>query len=119
MKKLIVIAVLMVFAMSISVFADTTTGADWNNDLGFLNGVREHASGHDHGYIDNNTWREKRGIAAGIGLDVTVYEFDGIVQEWGADSIEVQQKYDINNNEYSGYIVCQLNAWRVIEKLMK
>ena len=118
MKKLIVIAVLMVFAMSAVVaFADTTSRGSYTTPIApltnWLNSNDDFYHGHE--YTDN---QYEKGVEVGLGLDVTVYEFDGVAQEWGADSIEIQQKYDINNGEYAVYGVVQVNAWKVIKNLM-
>ena len=81
---------------------------------------------HNHSYTDTNTdsyvdkyseYEENRSNPLGIGLDVTLYEFEGNVQEYGLDDVEFQNKYDIANGEYSGYLVVQCSIWRLGEKL--
>ena len=123
MKRALAIALAILFVSGIVAFAGDTSGANWDNDLGWGNGIRDYAAGHGHDtncdYVDKySEYEPKRGTPVGIGLDLVVYEFEGMVQQYGLDSIEVQQKYDLNNNEYSVFGVCKVNLWRAGKKLL-
>ena len=79
---------------------------------------------HAHEYINKdsyvdkyNEYEEARKMPLGLGLDIVVYEFEGEPNSYGLDSIEVQNKWDAANNEYSGYIVGKVNINRAIEKV--
>ena len=84
---------------------------------------------HSHSYTDNDTcnyvdkyseYQKKLGLGMGIGADIVAYEFDGALnQVYGLDSVNVETKWDINNQSGSVYGVVHANAWRVIENLLK
>ena len=80
---------------------------------------------HSHGYTDSDSYvdrysefQEEQGAEIGIGYDVVVYEFEGELNFWGLDAVEVQQRYDFNNHGYEIYGVVKANAWRPIKKLL-
>ena len=54
----------------------------------------------------------------GLGIDVTLYEFEGKPADWGLENIELQQKWDLNNDTYSIFGVCQVNLWQAVKKVM-
>lgn len=84
---------------------------------------------HSHSYTDNDTcnyvdkyseYQVKQNWPLGIGADVTLYEFDGALnQVYGLDSVNTEVKYDISNGGMSAYGVVHVNAWRVVRNLMK
>ena len=107
--KYIVIAIAVLLVASFA-YADQTGTTFW----------------HSHSYADNvgaadrySEYQEKRDNPLGLGLDVVLYEFEGDFQTYGLDNIEAQNKFDMVNKEYSGYIVVQCNAYRAIKNLMK
>lgn len=107
--KIFVIAVLAVVLMASVAMADQTGRTFW----------------HSHSYTDADSYvdrysefEKKQGIEVGLGYDVIVYEFEGDAITWGLDAVEVQQKYDINNKDYSAYVVVKANAWRPLKKLI-
>jgi hypothetical protein len=77
---------------------------------------------HNHGYIDNDSYQDRyseyeplRKNPLGLGLDLVVWEFDGLPKNCGVDAIEIQNKWDMANREYSGYAVVKANPFRVIK----
>ena len=114
-RKIMAIAIAILLISGVMAMAETTTGANWNEDLGWANDLRDYVAGHDHGYTDRYNDYE-RNNPIGLGLDVIVYEFDGVFQQYGLDTVEVQQKFDFNNTEYSVYGVVKVNAWRPLKK---
>jgi len=67
---------------------------------------------HSHGY----DLPDPRVNPMGLGIDLTVYEFEGKLNENGLDSIEIQNKWDMRNSEYSLYGVVKANPWKVVKK---
>ena len=81
---------------------------------------------HRHSYVDNNSYVDKysdyelkRGNPLGIGLDAVIYEFEGRPQIYGLDNVEIQQRWDMNNQEYQLFGVMKVNAFRAIQNLLK
>lgn len=79
---------------------------------------------HAHEYINADSYQDKyneyervRRDQLGLGLDVVVYKFDGELNSYGLDSVEVQNKFDMVHKEYSGYIVGKIDATRAVEKV--
>ncbi len=101
----IVLALLMAAGIAT---AETTTGSTYGNSLDGVSVLN-----HTHGYDQCD-----RGAELGLGLDITVYEFEGDLNSWGLDAVEVQQKFDLNNSDYSLYGVVQCNIWKPIKKIL-
>ena len=100
----------MLCVMASTVFADTTS-TKWFHAHQYIN---------EDSYVDRYDEFEKRKCnPLGIGVDLTVYEFDGVVNEYGLDAVEIQNKWDLRNNRYSGYLVIQMNPFRVIKDLLE
>ena len=118
----LLIAMLLVCGV---VFAETTSRGNYTTPVppltNWLN--NNDCIYHDHDYElcpdRYSEFEKKRGNPLGIGLDLTVYEFDGMLNKYGLDTVEVQNKWDMKNNDYSGYIVIQTNPYRVIRDLLK
>ena len=107
MKNITLIAICLMLMGGIAM-AETTFDTNWDylGSPGILD--------HSHEYIQRAKKNE-----LGLGVDVTVFEFDGDLRAtWGLESVEVQNKFDLNNKEYSGFIVLQVNLWRPIQKLI-
>ena len=100
MKSLIILAILALAVMPLAI-ADDTGGADWNNDLGISNNVRDYTAGHNHSYDEP--------FRAGIGVDLVVYENEekGLLP----DAVTIENKLDLNNGSGSVYIVARFNIW--------
>lgn len=94
---------------------ETTGNPHWTTPIAPLNPLLDEYATHNHPYEYNDY---ERNNPLGLGLDLVVYEFEGTVQEFGLDSVEVQQRFDFNNTEYSGYIVGKANLWRLGKKLL-
>ena len=108
------LACLVMVCLCIPVFAEETGSTDWD----YINGTGfDTLLGHNHQYTCPAYAEDEKEPELGIGVDVTVYEFEGVVNAWGMDSIEVQNKYDLNAGNYEGYIVAKANLWRPIKKL--
>ena len=78
---------------------------------------------HDHTYIDDDSFvdrysENKRYNPMGLGLDAIVYEFDRTLNNWGMEAVEVQQKADFSNKEYSVFVVGKANLWRAVKKVI-
>ena len=119
MKKVLTVMLIAMFLMSMPCLADTTGRGDYTTPFpGLTDWLNNNPNfSHNHQYTDRYNDYERKN-QYGLGLDVTLYEFSGAFSDWGMDSIEVQQKYDLNNQEYSMYGVCQVNLWRVVTKLL-
>lgn len=109
MKKVLVLCMMAVLLCGVA--GAEQTGSSWF---------------HSHSYTDKDSYVDRysefepeRGNPLGIGLDLVVYEFEGTIQRWGLDTVEIQQKWDMSNNEYSGYIVGKANLWRLGKKLLR
>ena len=113
-KGIVLLLAVMLVACSVAVAETTSDGNYYTNPTAdyWLNKCIP----HNHQYVDTDTIYEPK-TQLGIGVDVTVYEFEGSPYSWGLESIEVQNKYDFNNTEYSMYGVVQVNAWRPLKKL--
>lgn len=111
-KLLLVIAILLCFSF---VYADETGGANWNsqglepwvsgsdiNEVLTETGVVEHS----HSYT-----QVEREDEAGAGIDVTVWQ-----NENKTVAVEVQEKYDFNNEENKAYVVMKINLWEMFSK---
>ena len=103
----LIIALLMVSGV---VYADQTGTTWW----------------HSHSYTDNDSYvdrysefQPKPNMELGLGADVIVYEFDGLLKDVGFDAIEAQTRWDMNNGgDFQAYGVVKCNAWRVVKRLL-
>lgn len=112
--KHLLIALILVALATFAYADDTTSGATWTTPYSPLtNWLNSNDIDHNHEYSNYD-----RGGQFGLGLDLVVYEFEGPVNTWGLDGVEVQQKYDFNNKEYQLYGVCKANLWRTAKKLL-
>ena len=50
----------------------------------------------------------------GLGVDTIVYEFEGMPNDLGLDTIEIQQKWNTTDSRYEGYAVVKCNAYRLV-----
>ena len=115
MKKVLAVAIMVMLISGLAYGESTGRGVYTTPAPGLTNWLNTNdyfLHNHDYEQLDRKS-------PVGLGLDVTVYEFEGSAAEWGLDSIEVQQKYDMRNEEYSLYGVCQLNLWKVIKRFGK
>lgn len=108
MRKLVLV-VLAVMLLAVPTFAAQTGTTAW----------------HSHSYTDNDSYVDKyseyqlkQGPALGLGVDAKLYEFDGTVREYGVDSVNVEYKYDIANNNQSVYGVVHVDLWQTGKKLL-
>ncbi len=108
MRKVICLALMMILMFSVLVFADSTS-TKWF---------------HAHEYINKDSYEDRyneyervRRDQLGLGLDVVVYKFDGELNSYGLDSVEVQNKFDLVHKEYQGYIVGKIDATRALDKV--
>lgn len=108
MRTLLIIAVLALFV--VPAFADDTSQANWNNDLGKCgNKCREYIAGHNHQYDQYDPQYE-----AGIGLDLIVFK-DRKDQALVPDVVTIENKWDFNNEEGAVYVVATYdlsNLWQ-------
>ena len=112
MKILTAVVVALVLMCGVAI-ADDTSNPTWTTPIAPLNPLLDQYATHTHGYD-----MYERGNPMGLGLDLVVYEFDGTIQSYGLDTVEIQQKYDIANTEYSLFVVCKANLWRLGNKLL-
>ena len=120
MKKLLVLVAMLVFVVSFA-YAEETSPANWDNNLGSLgNYLRDKADGHTHDYTDNDTiTRPDQNYEYGVGIDVIIYESDPNrtkAKKLLPDAVEVQNKYDFGNQNFSTYVVAKYNLWKAIKK---
>jgi len=124
--KLMVALFAVLLAIGIA-FADETSPANWDKDLGsFGNNLREKTTGHSHDYVDNDTIYQDNDVTpdyeVGVGLDLVVYE--AVPERTGAkklipDAVTVENKYDFANENGSVYVVAKYNLWELLKKKPK
>ncbi len=56
----------------------------------------------------------KRHTPYGVGIDLTVWENDN--EDATVENVEIQNKYDLENDDYSVFAVVQLNVWKMFQK---
>ena len=101
---MMVVVMMIALAIAIPAFSDNTDGADFTNDLGWGNGIRDYAVGHGHEYTDANTQRAKR-FQVGVGVDVIVQERTGRQNNLTPLRTTVEGKWDIANKNGGVYVV--------------
>ena len=107
----LLITLLMVSGIA---FADQT-GSSWFHSHSYTDKYDPNTDS----YVDRyGEFEPERKNPLGLGVDLTVYEFDGELNKYGLDKVEVQNKWDMRNNEYSGYIVLKTNPWKLIRDLL-
>lgn len=112
----LVLACLVLVMLCLPAFGESTGDPNWD----YIGGGLATLLDHEHSYVDIDTCsvQAKNKAAYGVGVDVVVYEFDGSIKDWGMDSIEVQNKYDMSVGQYEGYVVAKANLWRPVKKFM-
>ena len=115
MKKSL--ATLFVFCMLFvsAAFAEETTRGNYvtpNEHLTEWLNTNEYIS-HTHGY-DTPDPRKNQ---VGLGVDLVVWENQKEHQVMQA--VEIQEKYDINNNENAVYAVAKVNVFNLFKKITK
>lgn len=105
--KYLVIAV-MVMLLAVSAYAAQTGGATYSSPNGevddcFIDFLNE------QDYIDHthNAYVDEGNDPYGVGADVIVWENEN--KEKAFQAVEIQAKYDIPNEEVSGYVVAKFN----------
>lgn len=107
--KMICLALVAVFMLSVSMAMADNTSTNWFHQHQYIN---------KDSYVDRyNEFEKARKMPLGLGLDIVVYEFTGEPNSFGLDSIEVQNKWDAANDEYSGFLVGKVNISRAIKKM--
>jgi len=113
-KKKIALMLLMAVVLCGTAYADQTNGTDWNTPSDPLNSFLNANAQHNHGY---NAPDELK-TPLGLGIDAKVWEFDSCVQAWGIDSVNVEYKWDMNNQGHSVYGVTHVNLHQLAKKLI-
>lgn len=110
--KAVIIALALLFVCGVAIAGDTEGAKNFSPPIfnDWLN--------HNHEYVDQYNDYEREN-PKGVGLDVVVYEAEGMLQNWGVDAIEVQQKYDFPNKEYSLFGVVKVNPYRLLRDMFK
>lgn len=110
MKVAVFVGVVLLM-LSVSVFAETTNDADWKNDLGGGNGIREYISNHSHEY-PNAEKTSKYMVPLGVEVDVTLYEMDlfSLPIALGA-----RGEYDLNNGVWGAFAKVSINLSPMIK----
>ena len=109
--KSFIIALSLLMVSSVLVFAETTTSANWTTASPGLNSLLNQYATHTHEVKD------VRGTM-GLGVDCIVWEFTDFLQSWGADTLEVQSRWDLNNGgRYELYGVMKVNLVRPVKAL--
>jgi len=113
--KVFVLLAVMVLALGTFAFAETTD-TSWDNDLGWVNGLRDYAAGHGHSTDYEDRWSElyERQMELGIIVDVTVYEDVALGIPY---ALGVQSQYDFNNSDWGFYGKISLNLSPMVKKL--
>ena len=109
---LAVVAVLFVCSFAL---AEETSPANWDNSLGWANGIRNDVAGHAHNYAI----ADEPEYEAGIGADIIVYESDPArtgMKKAIPDAVEVQTKWDLSNDNGATYVVAKYNLWELLKK---
>ena len=116
MKKMLVFMAIMLVA-TVCLADQTSRGnyttpitplTSWlNNNNSFL---------HDHSYTDNQFDLDN---SLGLGADIKVYDFKEIpnARAFALDSIDVEYKYDFNNEVHSVYGVLNLDLIGAVRNL--
>jgi len=108
--RVLIVALGLLLVSGVVAGADTTGGGNYVDS--WLNNVLP----HNHEYTDNDTiYKQKARL--GIGVDLTIWEFEGGLNDWGLESIEAQNKFDFNNKNYSLFGVVQLNGPKIFKKI--
>ena len=108
-KMCIFIAVIAIIFIPFVCFADNTGGADWDNDLGGLNGIRNYGVGHGHQYA--NTQRAKR-FAVGLGGDFIFSRRSETQNNLTPLVTTLETRWDIANKNGGAYLV---GTWEAVE----
>ena len=110
------LAVFLILAMLCSVaIAETTSGATWTGKpKPLVSWLNKNKIDHTHTFD-----QYERETPIGIGLDLTVWNFTGATYDWGLDNVEVQNKWDMNNGEYSCFGVVQVDVPRIFNKIFR
>lgn len=113
--KITIIAIVALIACLIAspVLAEGTSGATWTaGHPGVQNWLNTNDIDHDHQYeVDNDLEEYKDPL--GVGVDVKIWDFG---YDTIAEGVEVQTKYDFNNDEASVFAVLQLDLTRLWEE---
>jgi len=113
MKKSLALFCALVMLCSIAL-AETTTRGIYTTPISPLTKwLNENDKfHHNHGYD-----KYERETPIGLGVDLTLWNFTGAVNDWGFDNVELQNKWDINNSEYSMFGVVQVDVPRLFNKV--
>ncbi len=98
----------MIMLLALPASAEQTVGTNWDQPqvfMGYLN--------HGHGYekYEAPKYEAPKEYEAPLGLGI-----DLVLCEIGDVSIEAQNKYDFNNEVYSGYLVGKFHLWNMFTK---
>ena len=107
MKKWI-LAVLLVLLFAVPAIADNTGRGNYTTPV---NGFTNFMNTNDKFYHNHEYDKYDRDNPIGVGVDLVLLETDGVLE-----SVEVQNKYDFANKEYSGFVVGQFNLFRLLSK---
>jgi len=105
MKVIGILVVCLMLACSVAV-ADQTGTSFW----------------HNHSYTDKDSYEDrysefekKQGIELGIGVDLVLYKNEGkYINRFYIDQVSLQNKWDMNNNDYSLYAVVEVDVYSAV-----
>ena len=99
MKKYFILVALLIVP-----FICFAEGANWDNDLGGFNGIRDYVGQHDGHYYRENP--------IGIGADLVVWKSDS---KW-IDEVVVESRMDLANEEFSTFAVARIDVFSWFKK---
>ena len=106
----IILSLLIAVAFVLPAFADDTSQADWNKNLGGANGIREYVAGHNHSYEEYDPEYE-----AGIGVDLIIFRDQGD-RALVPDVVTVENKWDFSNENGAVYVVASYDLSSLWQK---
>lgn len=113
MKKVLLAILCLALMSGIALASETGRGVYTTP----IPGISDILNNNDYVHHNHDYQKYDPETVFGAGIDVTLYEFDGGFASWGLESIEVQNKYDLTNTEYSCYGVIQVNLWKPLKKM--
>jgi len=127
--KYVMLLVAGLFLLTSVVFAEETTRGNYTTPSTRLSDVLNNNEYiyHTHGYTDNNTTYATYDDPYGLGLDVKVFDLKKFVTTSNAsertkknlsflDSINLENKYDFNNQSYGVFLTLSVDLTSLYQK---
>lgn len=109
MTKVVVGLCMMFCFLCTTAFAVTTSGTSYNTGAAWVDQVANQHLNHTHDVTLPDQYNRDNEV--GVGVDLVVWE-----NAKETTAVEVQEKWDTQNEENSVYVVGKVNLWKMFKK---